>query len=60
VGDVAWVAEERQMDAVTAVSGSGPAYVFLLAELMEQAGIAQGRRPAWPGRCPAHRLGRRR
>ena len=42
VGDVAWVAEERQMDAVTAVSGSGPAYVFLLAELMEQAGIAQG------------------
>ncbi|GBQ32506.1 pyrroline-5-carboxylate reductase [Gluconacetobacter sacchari] len=42
VGDVAWVAEEAQMDAVTAVSGSGPAYVFLLAELMEQAGIAQG------------------
>nr|WP_275943796.1 pyrroline-5-carboxylate reductase [Gluconacetobacter aggeris] len=42
VGDVAWVADEAQMDAVTAVSGSGPAYVFLLAELMEQAGIAQG------------------
>jgi pyrroline-5-carboxylate reductase len=30
------------MDSVTAVSGSGPAYVFLLAEAMEAAGIAQG------------------
>ena len=30
------------MDAVTAVSGSGPAYVFLLAEAMAQAGIAAG------------------
>ena len=33
------------MDAVTAVSGSGPAYVFLLAEAMEDAGIAQGLTP---------------
>ena len=42
VGEVAWVEEESLLDAVTAVSGSGPAYVFLLAECMEQAGIKQG------------------
>jgi len=42
VGDVAWVNDEALIDPVTAVSGSGPAYVFLLAELLEQAGIAQG------------------
>ena len=42
VGDVAWVDDEALIDAVTAVSGSGPAYVFLLAELLEQAGIAEG------------------
>lgn len=42
VGEVAWVADEAEMDAVTAVSGSGPAYVFLLAEAMEKAGIAAG------------------
>ena len=42
VGDVAWVEDEGLMDAVTAVSGSGPAYVFLLAEVMTQAGVAAG------------------
>jgi pyrroline-5-carboxylate reductase len=42
VGMVAWTAHEPDLDAVTAVSGGGPAYVFLLAELLEQAGIAQG------------------
>ena len=42
VGDVAWVAEEAQLDAVTATSGGGPAYVFLLAELLEAAAIEQG------------------
>jgi pyrroline-5-carboxylate reductase len=42
VGEVEWVADETLMDAVTAVSGSGPAYVFLLAECMRDAGIAAG------------------
>ncbi len=42
VGDVAWVEEEGLMDAVTAVSGSGPAYIFLLAEVMAQAGVKAG------------------
>jgi len=42
IGKVAWVADEGLLDPVTAVSGSGPAYVFLLAELMEQAAIEQG------------------
>jgi pyrroline-5-carboxylate reductase len=42
IGAVAWVDDEALLDPVTAVSGSGPAYVFLLAELMEQAAIEQG------------------
>lgn len=42
VGAVAWVDDEHLMDAVTAVSGSGPAYVFLLAECMADAGIEAG------------------
>jgi pyrroline-5-carboxylate reductase len=42
IGSVEWVREEPLMDAVTAVSGSGPAYVFLLAEAMAEAGIAAG------------------
>ncbi|WP_045728014.1 pyrroline-5-carboxylate reductase [Xanthomonas sp. GPE 39] len=41
-GVTVWVEDEALIDAVTAVSGSGPAYVFLLAEAMEAAGIAQG------------------
>jgi pyrroline-5-carboxylate reductase len=45
IGEVAWVEDEAQMDAVTAVSGSGPAYVFLLAEAMEAAGVAEGLPP---------------
>lgn len=41
-GRTVWIEREALMDSVTAVSGSGPAYVFLLAEAMEAAGIAQG------------------
>ncbi|MDE2573832.1 MAG: pyrroline-5-carboxylate reductase [Rhodospirillales bacterium] len=42
IGEVAWVADEALLDPVTAVSGGGPAYVFLLAELLEQAAVEQG------------------
>ena len=42
VGEVAWLDDERHMDAVTAVSGSGPAYVFLLIECLERAALDVG------------------
>lgn len=42
VGSLSWVDDEALMDAVTAVSGSGPAYVFLLAECLAEAGAAAG------------------
>jgi pyrroline-5-carboxylate reductase len=45
IGLVEWVKQEDLLDPVTAVSGSGPAYVFLLAELMERAAIEQGISP---------------
>ena len=41
-GKTVWVDDEALMDAVTAVSGSGPAYVFLLAEALRSAGEAEG------------------
>jgi pyrroline-5-carboxylate reductase len=42
VGHVEWLSDERFIDAVTAVSGSGPAYVFYLAECLAEAGIKAG------------------
>jgi pyrroline-5-carboxylate reductase len=42
VGTVAWADDEALIDAVTAVSGSGPAYVFLLAECLAEAGRQAG------------------
>ncbi len=45
VGATLWLDREQHMDIVTAVSGSGPAYFFLLIEMLEQAGIAQGLSP---------------
>ena len=41
-GPTVWIDSEAKMDAVTGVSGSGPAYVFLLAEAMEEAAKAEG------------------
>jgi len=45
VGLTVWVHGEQQLDAVTALSGSGPAYFFLLMEAMEAAGVALGLDP---------------
>jgi pyrroline-5-carboxylate reductase len=45
VGATAWLDDEGDMDAVTAVSGSGPAYVFLLIECLERAAIDAGLAP---------------
>jgi pyrroline-5-carboxylate reductase len=45
-GDVVWFDDEDSLDAVTAVSGSGPAYVFYLLEAIEQAAISLGLDPA--------------
>lgn len=41
-GEVIWIEDEAKMDAVTAISGSGPAYVFYFIEAMEEAGVALG------------------
>ena len=44
-GDYLWVEREEQLDAVTALSGSGPAYVFFFLEAMQQAGTELGLTP---------------
>ena len=44
-GAVEWIEEERLMDAVTAISGSGPAYLFLFCEALAAAGEAEGLPP---------------
>lgn len=41
-GEVVWLNDEQDMDALTVVSGSGPAYVFYLVEAMAAAGVAEG------------------
>lgn len=45
IGQVAWVADEALLDPVTAISGGGPAYLFLLTELLEQAALDHGLAP---------------
>lgn len=45
VGETAWADDEQLIDAVTALSGSGPAYIFALCEAMEKAGTALGLSP---------------
>ena len=42
IGEVAWIEDEALLDPVTAVSGGGPAYVFLLVECLAEAGVAAG------------------
>ena len=56
VGDVFWVRAEELLDVVTALSGSGPAYFFLLAELMAQAGTELGLESAMAQRLAAATL----
>jgi pyrroline-5-carboxylate reductase len=56
VGEVVWVSEEDQLDVVTALSGSGPAYFFLLAQLMAEAAGRLGLAPPTARRLAAATL----
>jgi pyrroline-5-carboxylate reductase len=56
VGEVVWVSNEAELDVVTALSGSGPAYFFLLAELMAEAGERLGLEAAASRRLAAATL----
>ena len=61
VGQVLWVDDEALMDPVTALSGSGPAYVFLLVEAMAAAGAKLGLAPDMAhAACARHGGGQRR
>ncbi len=51
VGEIVWLPREELLDVVTALSGSGPAYFFLMTELLMQAAVGLGLEPA-----TAHRL----
>lgn len=42
IGEVAWLPTEKDMDVATAIAGSGPAYIFLLAELLQKVGEEKG------------------
>jgi pyrroline-5-carboxylate reductase len=53
IGIVEWVKDEHQIHAVTALSGSGPAYIFLVIEAMEAAAIKQGLSPETARRLAA-------
>jgi pyrroline-5-carboxylate reductase len=57
IGKVEWISDEALMDAVTALSGSGPAYVFLLTEAMASAGVAAGLPPALAMRLAQETVG---
>ena len=50
LGDVEWLSDERLMDAVTAVSGSGPAYLFHMVEALAAAGVEAGLTPSLAAR----------
>jgi pyrroline-5-carboxylate reductase len=54
VGSVVWVEDEAQIDAITAVSGSGPAYVFYFIEALEEAAVELGLTPADARRLALH------
>lgn len=55
-GQTCWVGDEAELDAVTAVSGSGPAYFFLLVEAMREAGVKLGLAPEVAAQLAARTL----